>query len=88
MSVCIENVYMEKQQGQPTKMFGDETEKPAGSPLPILNVLRTPAEVVSARASELLDINQLLQGPLKGVLAEKTVAAVAETRLVCVAGMH
>lgn len=77
MSVCIE-------QGQLMKMFGDETDKPAGSPLPTLSVLRTPAEVVSARASELLDINQLLQGPLKGVLAEKTAAVLAETRFVCV----
>jgi hypothetical protein len=57
---------------------GAGADKRAGSPLPPLNVLRTPSEVVSA--TELLNINQLLQGPLKGVLAEKAAAAVLETR--------
>ena len=72
MSVSVEK---QQQPGQPTRMFGEDADKPAGSPLPTMNVLRSP--------SELLNINQLLQDPLKSVLAEKTTAAdVPETRSV------
>lgn len=79
LAITLENgvaVSVEKQPEQHPKTVQEEVVlKPAGSPLPTLNVLRTPFEVVSAR--ELLDVNQLLQGPLQGVLAEKPAADTA-----------
>lgn len=93
LAIALENgvaVSVEKQPEQPAKMVGEEEHKPAGSPLPILNVLRTPFEVVSARASELLDIHQLLQGPLQSVLTEKSASAAADTTrfAVCMLCVH
>ena len=54
------------------------SEQPAGSPPPTNALVLAPSSLpptkVPPMESEFLDINQLLQGPLKSVLTEKAVA--------------